>query len=65
MTDAPKPDAPVTAPASMFSDCGDAPCPEPVLPSATAEQTAALTGYFQSHNNSARVDTRVGASAVG
>lgn len=47
------PDALVVADASMFSDCGDAPCPEPVLPSATPEQTAALTDGVRMRENPA------------
>lgn len=46
-------DTPVTAPASMFSNCGDKPCPEPLLPSATAEQTAALTDGVRMRENPA------------
>ncbi|HEY0103320.1 MAG TPA: DUF6173 family protein [Brevundimonas sp.] len=46
-------DAPVVAPASMFSDCGDVPCPEPVLPSATPEQQAALTDGVRMRENPA------------
>lgn len=44
---------PVVAPASMFSDCGDKPCPEPMLPTATAEQTAALTDGVRMRENPA------------
>ncbi len=51
--DASKPDATVVAPASMFSDCGDAPCPEPLLPSATPEQRAALTDGVRMRENPA------------
>ena len=47
------PDAPVVAPASMFSDCGDTPCPEPVLPAASPEQTAALTDGVRMRENPA------------
>jgi len=48
------PDAPVVAPASMFqSDCGDKPCPEPVLPTATPEQQAALTDGVRMRENPA------------
>lgn len=46
-------DTPVTAAASMFSDCGDKPCPEPLLPTATAEQTAALTDGVRMRENPA------------
>ena len=46
-------DAPVVAPASMFSDCGDAPCPEPVLPAASPEQTAALMDGVRMRENPA------------
>jgi hypothetical protein len=50
----PAPDAPVVAPASMFqSDCGDTPCPEPVLPTATPEQQAALTDGVRMRENPA------------
>jgi hypothetical protein len=45
--------ASVVAPASMFSDCGDKPCPEPLLPSATAEQAAALTDGVRMRENPA------------
>jgi hypothetical protein len=47
------PDAPVVAPADMFSDCGDKPCPEPMLPTATPEQTAALTNNVRMRQNPA------------
>ena len=47
------PDAPVVATAAMFSDCGDAPCPEPVLPSASPERTAALTDGVRMRENPA------------
>lgn len=46
-------DAPVKADPAMFSDCGDVPCPEPVLPSATAEQSAALTDGVRMRQNPA------------
>ncbi|HEX8660353.1 MAG TPA: DUF6173 family protein [Brevundimonas sp.] len=49
----PAPDAPVV-PASLFqSDCGDKPCPEPVLPTATPEQQAALTDGVRMRENPA------------
>ena len=41
------------APASMFSDCGDTPCPEPVLPTATPEERAALTDGVRMRENPA------------
>ena len=44
---------PVVAPASMFSDCGDAPCPEPVLPTASPERQAALTDGVRMRENPA------------
>jgi len=47
------PDAPVVAHASMFSDCGDAPCPEPLLPSASPARTAALTDGVRMRENPA------------
>ena len=53
MSDTPAPDAPVVAPPSMFSDCGDKPCPEPVLASATPEQAAALTDGVRMRENPA------------
>lgn len=53
MSDTPAPDAPLIAPPSMFSDCGDKPCPEPVLASATPEQAAALTDGVRMRQNPA------------
>ena len=50
---APEVASPVVMPDSMFSDCGDKPCPEPVLPSATAAQTAALTDGVRMRENPA------------
>ena len=47
------PEPPRVAPASLFSDCGGAPCPEPVLPAATPEQTAALTDGVRMRENPA------------
>jgi len=48
------PVAPVVAPDSLFqSDCGDKPCPEPVLPSASPEQQAALTDGVRMRENPA------------
>lgn len=47
------PDAPVVAPPEMVSDCGDKPCPEPVLPNATPEQAAALTANVRMRENPA------------
>jgi hypothetical protein len=49
----PRPDAPVVADASFFSDCGDKPCPQPVVPSASPEQTAALTSGVRMRENPA------------
>lgn len=45
--------APVKADASFFSDCGDSPCPEPLLPSASPERTAALTEGVRMRENPA------------
>jgi hypothetical protein len=53
MSDAPQTDAAVVAPPSMFSDCGDKPCPEPVLSNATPEQAAALTQGVRMRENPA------------
>ncbi|WP_420472305.1 DUF6173 family protein [Brevundimonas sp. FT23042] len=53
MSDASAPEGPVVAPPDMFSDCGDKPCPEPVIPSATAEQAAALTEGVRMRRNPA------------
>jgi len=53
LSEAPAPDASVVAPADMFSDCGDKPCPEPMLPTATPEQTAALTNNVRMRQNPA------------
>ena len=50
---APAPDAPVVAPPSMFSDCGEKPCPEPVLSTHTPEQAAALTHAVRMRENPA------------
>ena len=53
-TAASAPDAPVVAPPTLFqSDCGDQPCPEPVLPKATPEQQAALTDGVRMRENPA------------
>ncbi len=46
-------DAAVKADPAMFSDCGDTPCPEPVLPSASPEQSAALTDGLRMRENPA------------
>jgi len=47
-------DAPAKAAAPLFvSDCGATPCPEPVLPAASAEQTAALTDGVRMRENPA------------
>ena len=53
MSNTPAPDAPLVASPSLFSDCGDKPCPEPVLPSATPEQKAALTDGVRMRENPA------------
>jgi hypothetical protein len=44
---------PAAATPLFVSDCGDAPCPEPVLPAATPEQTAALTDGVRMRENPA------------
>ncbi len=36
-------DAPVVAPTDLFADCGDKPCPEPVMPGAPPERLKAMT----------------------
>lgn len=46
-------DAAVKADPAMFSDCGDTPCPEPVLPNASPEQSAALTDGVRMRENPA------------
>jgi hypothetical protein len=43
----------VVADSSFFSDCGDKPCPEPMLPSVTPERTAALTSGVRMRENPA------------
>lgn len=44
---------PVVAPPDMFADCGDAPCPEPVLPGAPAERIRAMTDGVRMRDNPA------------
>ena len=46
-------DAPVKAPADMFGDCGDAPCPEPVLPDADSARIRAMTDGVRMRENPA------------
>jgi hypothetical protein len=53
MPESPAATAPVVADASFFSDCGDKPCPEPLLPSASPERTAALTEGVRMRENPA------------
>lgn len=53
MSNTPAPDAPLVASPSLFSDCGDKPCPEPVVPSATPERKAALTDGVRMRENPA------------
>jgi len=45
--------APVKADASFFADSGGPPCPEPLLPSASPERTAALTEGVRMRENPA------------
>lgn len=45
--------APPKADPALVSDCGDAPCPEPVLPKASPEQAAALTDGVRMRENPA------------
>jgi hypothetical protein len=46
-------DTVVKADPALFSDCGDVPCPEPVLPNASPEQSAALTDGVRMRQNPA------------
>ena len=47
------PDAPVVAPASMFSDCGDTPCPQPVVVEGPDKDPAALADGLRMRDNPA------------
>ncbi len=53
MMSKPKPDAEPATPPVFVPDWGDKPCPRPVLPAATSEQTAALMDGVRMRENPA------------